>query len=61
MLDYLDDTHTIVLEYSQTNNANIENKIRERAYFKWLEATGGKTVDLKQSEKFWLEAESEIK
>jgi hypothetical protein len=57
----MDDTHTIVLECIQPNNIDIENKIRERSYFKWLEATGGKPVDLKQSERFWLEAESEIK
>lgn len=45
---------------SSSSCSPSEDAIREIAYFRWLEATGGSPVSEEESQKFWVEAEKEL-
>lgn len=58
----LEELKVALTEKTKTSVADEdkENKIRIRAYLKWLSQTDGSPVSDEETQRFWLEAEQEI-
>ncbi len=53
--------HLIHVLNSQESTESREDRVRILAYLKWLDSTGGKTLDDDpEGVRFWLQAESEV-
>ena len=50
-----------IVEQKTSQDLEIEEVIRERAYLKWLATTNGTPVSDADTIQFWVEAEEEVK